>query len=65
MILRVLVQTNGLPGEVKVRKSSGHSILDTAATEAVRKWRFKPEQDGNIPIEKYVDIPLKFDLQGS
>ena len=65
VILRVLVQTNGLPGEVRVQKSSGHSILDAAATEAVRKWRFKPEQDGNIPIETYVDIPLKFDLQSS
>ena len=63
VILRVLVRTSGIPGTVQVRKSSGHSILDEAATEAVRKWRFKPEKDGNIPIQKYVDIPLKFDLR--
>ena len=63
VIVRVLVRTSGIPGDVQVRKSSGHSILDEAAAEAVRKWRFKPEQDGNIPIQKYVDIPLKFDLR--
>ena len=62
VILRVLVRTSGIPGDVKIRKSSGHAILDKAATEAVRKWRFKPQKDGNIPIPKYVDIPLKFDL---
>ena len=64
VIVRVLVRTSGLPGNVQIRKSSGHSILDEAAAEAVRKWRFKPETDGNIPLQKYVDIPLKFDLRG-
>ena len=63
VVVRVLVRTSGIPGDVQVRKSSGHSILDEAAAEAVRKWRFKPEKDGNIPIQKYVDIPLKFDLR--
>jgi protein TonB len=62
VVVRVLVQTNGLPGEVTVQKSSGYSILDKAATDAVRQWRFNPEKDGNIPINKYVDIPLKFEL---
>jgi protein TonB len=62
VVIRVLVQTNGLPGEVSVQKSSGYSMLDKAATEAVQQWRFKPERDGNIPINKYVDIPLKFEL---
>ena len=62
VVVRVLVQTNGLPGEVTVHKSSGYSMLDKAATEAVQQWRFKPERDGNIPINKYVDIPLKFEL---
>jgi protein TonB len=62
VVVRVLVQTNGLPGGVTVQKSSGYPILDKAATDAVRQWRFNPEKDGNIPINKYVDIPLKFEL---
>jgi len=62
VMVRVLVQTNGLPGEVTVQKSSGYSILDKAAMEAVQQWRFKPAKDGNILINKYVDIPLKFEL---
>lgn len=62
VIVRALIQTDGLPAEVNVQKSSGHSILDKAATKAIQQWRFDPEKDGNIPIAKYVDIPLKFEL---
>ena len=61
-MVRVLVKTDGFPDEVSVRKSSGYPILDRAALEAVRQWRFKPEKDGNIPINKYVDFPIKFEL---
>ncbi len=62
VVVRVLVKTNGSPGEVTVQKSSGYSILDKAALEAVEQWRFKPAKDGNILINKFVDIPLKFEL---
>ena len=62
VVVRVLVKTNGSAGEVTVQKSSGYAILDKAAMEAVEQWRFKPAKDGNILINKIVDIPLKFEL---
>ena len=62
VLLKVLVQTNGVPGKITVRKSSGHSILDWAAIEAMRQWRFAPAMDGNFPVEKYLQVPLKFGL---
>ena len=62
VIVRTLIDTNGVPNEVKVRKSSGHPTLDQSAKEAVKSWTFQPAKDGNIPIRKWVDIPIKFDL---
>ncbi len=62
VLLKVLVRTSGLPGEITVRKSSGHVILDKAAIKAMRQWRFVPAMDGNFPVEKYLQVPLKFGL---
>jgi protein TonB len=62
VIVRTRIDTNGLPNQVKIRKSCGHPTLDQAAQEAVKSWTFQPAKDGNIPITKWVDIPIKFDL---
>jgi len=62
VIIRTFINTNGVPGEVKIRKTCGHPTLDQAAQEAVKNWKFQPAKDGNIPIAKWVDIPIKFNL---
>jgi protein TonB len=62
VIVRTLIDTNGVPNQVKIRKSCGHPTLDQAAQKAVKSWAFQPAKDGNIPITKWVDIPIKFDL---
>jgi len=62
VIVRTLITTNGVPSQVEIRKSCGHEALDLAAQEAVKTWKFQPAKDGNFPIAKWVDIPIKFDL---
>jgi len=62
VIVRTLIDTNGVPSQVTIRKSCGHPTLDEAAQDAVKSWTFHPAKDGNIPITKWVDIPIKFDL---
>ena len=62
VIVRTLIDTNGVPSQVKIRKSCGYPTLDQAAQVAVESWTFQPAKDGNIPITKWVDIPIKFDL---
>jgi periplasmic protein TonB len=62
VIVRTLIDRNGEPSQVNVRKSSGYPTLDQAAQKAVKSWTFQPAKDGNIPIRKWVDIPIKFDL---
>ena len=62
VIVRTLIDTNGVPSQALIRKSCGHPTLDQAAQDAVKSWVFQPAKDGNIPISKWVDIPIKFDL---
>jgi len=63
VIVRTLIDTNGVPSQTKIRKSCGHPTLDQAAQAAVKNWKFQPAKDGNIPIAQWVDIPIKFDLK--
>ena len=62
VIIRTLIDTDGIPSQVSIRKSCGHPTLDQAAQYAVKSWIFQPAKDGNIPIAKWVDIPINFDL---
>jgi protein TonB len=61
--LKVLVGSDGLPQRLEVAESSGSSRLDTAALDAVRRWRFVPARRGATPIESWVLVPVVFRLE--
>jgi protein TonB len=63
VLLKVEVLSNGLVGQVEVKKSSGHEILDRSALSAVKQWKFFPAKRGEIAIASWVNIPIKFQLQ--
>jgi len=63
VILRVQLLSDGRVGEIEVKKSSGHEILDRYAIAAVKQWEFIPGREGNTPIWYWVNIPVKFQLQ--
>ena len=63
VILRMQLLSNGRVGEIGVKKSSGHEILDRSAIAAVKKWEFIPGRERNTPIWYWVNIPIKFQLQ--
>jgi len=63
VVLKVEVLSNGLVGQVEVKKSSGHEILDRSALSAVKQWKFLPAKRGEIAIASWVNIPVKFQLQ--
>lgn len=63
VVLRVLVGEDGKPREVQLQTSSGYDRLDRAAQDTVRRWQFTPARRGVQPIEGWVLVPIKFDLQ--
>jgi protein TonB len=63
VVLKVEVLSNGLVGQVEVKKSSGHEILDRSALSAVEHWKFFPAKRGESAISFWVNIPIKFQLQ--
>lgn len=62
VLLRVLVNEQGMPAIVEISKSSGFERLDESALEAVKKWRFVPAKRNNVAINAYVTVPIQFSL---
>lgn len=60
VMVAVLVDTDGLPLRVSLDRSSGHETLDSAALEAVRKWKFVPARRGSELVEASVVVPVEF-----
>lgn len=60
--LAVLVSAQGLASEVQLARSSGSTLLDEAALEAVRRWRFLPALAGGRAVEARVLVPIAFRL---
>jgi protein TonB len=60
--LRVLVNPEGLPDEIELRRSSGSSILDQSALKAVQAWRFVPARRSTTAVASWVEVPVHFRL---
>lgn len=62
----VLVYAEILPdgrvGSTEVSKSSGYTILDKSAIEAVKLWKFEPAKKAGKPFAVRVKLPIKFVL---
>ena len=60
--LRVRVTRDGRAAQVQVHESSGSTLLDNAALEAVKNWQFVPARRGQEAIESTVIVPIVFRL---
>lgn len=61
-VLKVLVGKEGAAAKVIVERSCGYKILDDAAYNAVKKWRFQPAGIGRMSFASWVRIPVRFQL---
>lgn len=60
VIVSVEVGPDGMPASVDVATSSGSRLLDRAAVDAVRRWRFRPAMAGEQPVTARVQVPISF-----
>ena len=63
VMVRVYIDTAGLPRNVQVSASSGHARLDDAAVAAVQKARFRPYTQNGQPAAGWAAIPINFELE--
>jgi periplasmic protein TonB len=61
--LNVLVGQKGRVAKIEIAESSGHELLDRAATEAVRDWRFIAARQGDSLQDEWVQVPVTFELK--
>lgn len=60
VMVRAVVDANGVPTDVAVVERSGHRELDRAAQAAVRKWRFEPAMRNGKAVSSTVQVPVDF-----
>ena len=58
VVVRITVDSDGKPDDIEVVRSSRSRALDRAATQAARRWRFRPGQAGSV------EVPFEFKLDG-
>lgn len=60
VLLLVSVNSAGGVAGAEVRRSCGHSLLDRAALQAVRSWRFEPARQNGVATAAQVEVPVRF-----
>ena len=60
VLLRVHVDPQGTPYAVDLVQSSRSRSLDRAASQAVRRWRFRPAMRDGQPVAGEVQVPIAF-----
>lgn len=65
VVLQVEVDASGVPGAVRLAAGSGSDMLDKAALDAIRGWRFEPARRDGQAVAATVTIPIHFRLSGT
>ena len=65
VVLNVEVLAEGKAGQVLLHQSSGFDILDNAALQTIKTWRFSPALHFGQPVTMWFLVPIKFTLEGN
>jgi len=60
VLLLVSVDAEGRVTSASVRQGCGYLVLDRAALDSVRSWRFSPARQGDHAIPAAVEVPIRF-----
>ena len=61
--LRLEFLADGTVGAVQVARSSGHTVLDTAAQEATKTWQHEPATREGTPVTRWAEMHLTCKLE--
>jgi protein TonB len=64
VLLDIEVLADGSVGGVQLLKSSGYKILDNAAMQAVKTWRFTPGRRLGQPVTAHATVPIRYIFEG-
>jgi periplasmic protein TonB len=62
VFLEAIIGADGSVRDVRVLRGA-HPLLDPAATEAVRRWRYRPARIGERPVAVYLNVVVTFSLR--
>lgn len=62
VLLEAIIGADGSVRDVRVLRSA-HVLLDPAALEAVRRWRYRPASVGGHPVAVYLSVVVTFTLR--
>lgn len=63
VVLKVLVDEQGVPQEAMVEQSSGYALLDRSAREQVLQgWKFQPAMVNGQAVRAWARVPVSFNL---
>jgi protein TonB len=65
VLVRAEISAGGECQRAELKKTSGHEMLDNAALEAVKKWRFVPAKRGSQAVVAWVEVPITFKLENN
>ncbi|HEY0720133.1 MAG TPA: energy transducer TonB [Gammaproteobacteria bacterium] len=65
VLIRAQIREDGHCHQVNLSRGSGHALLDQAALEAVKRWRFVPARRGTQSVSAWVVVPITFRLTPS
>jgi protein TonB len=60
VLLLVSVDSAGRVTRAEIHRSCGHAVLDRAALDAVRLWRFEPARQNGMATDAQVEVPVRF-----
>ena len=60
VLLHFEIGDDGRVVHVAVARSSGFELLDRAAADAARSWRFKPAVENGVPVASEANLPVEF-----
>ena len=63
VVLNVEVLETGQCGQINVSQSSGYAVLDKAALQTVKSWRFAPARQAGHAITRWFKVPIVFSLR--